>query len=210
MRGMAKPLLPRKGGLVRLSQELVQKQVTHPEWFHVFKENDQIQISVNMFRLPAPQRTLVADWAGAAVQGKTSVSFVFGQRPPGLQRMSGALVVQMARSHAQRALLSSTDFVEAIDKYARDNDISAEVHTPDAGVLPSERIVTERAQILSVVVGSEEAELRFYWTSQTDVHTILQEQRVDLVYPLVEVRMPAEEMVHLMRTIKELLGGMQP
>ena len=138
------------------------------------------------------------------------MSLIFGQQPPGMTRMTGALIVQMAVKQVRLALFSSPEWAEAIDKYAQDNGITPETHAPAADRYPEERIVTERAQIMSVVLGEDEAELRFYWTSRTDINAIMQEHSVDLVYPVVEVRMPAEELIHLMHTLRDLIPAEAP
>jgi hypothetical protein len=201
-----RPLLPGPPGApVRLSQELVRKNVTHPEWFHVSTEKDQLKIGVHLYLLPSPDRSLVADWAGVAPVGRTSLSFVFGQQPPGASRMTGALVVQMPRKAVLQVLFSNSEFLDAMNKYAGAEGISPAMHKPDPASYPAERIVTERSQILSVVVGEDEAELRFYRASRSDINAIQNDKKVDFVYPVVEVRMPAEELVHLMHTLGALL-----
>jgi hypothetical protein len=204
---MAKFAKTKKAGALVLSQQMVEQQVTHPEWFHVFSQDGQVQIAVNIFRLPAPERSMVADWAGASLLGTTTVVLVFGQRPPERKKLTGALIVQMPKEKVKLAMIENADFVAAVDKYAADHGIVPAAHLPEPMNYPEERIVTERAQILSIVLGGDDAELRFHWTSQTDIHTIMQHQKVDLVRPLIEVRMPAEELVHLMRTVTDLIGG---
>jgi hypothetical protein len=196
-------------GAVRLSQDQIRKHIRNPDWFHLVTEDAQVTIRVHLFRLPAPDRSLVADWAGVRSSGQTSITFVFGQLPPGASRMTGALVVQMSRKALRQAF--RPEFAEAVRRYAESEGIEPVVHTPLAAMYPEERIVTERAQILAVTAGEDEAEMRFYRVSRADMNAIQQEVDVDLVYPVVEVRMPAEELVHLMHTLDPMLrAGEQP
>lgn len=183
------------------------EHVTHPEWFHVFKDSadSEMKINVNVYRLPAPARAMVADWAGAARKG-TVVSLVFGQMPPGAHKMTGALIVQMPVERAREAFFKNPEFLPAIQKYANENKIVAERRVPRQDLYPVERIVTERATMLFALIGEDDAELRFYFASRSDVQAILQGQKADVVHPLVEVRMPAEEMVHLVETVRALMG----
>jgi hypothetical protein len=159
-------------------------------------------------RLPAPGRALVADWAGAAARG-TTMSLVFGQWPPGAARMSGALTVQIATKKIGDILLG-TPFRHALDQYMAAAGLTPEVHAPDAGTYPTDRYVTERATMMSAVFGDDDAELRFYWASRSDLQAIQQGQTVDLIYPVVEIRLSVEELAHLTHTVATIISGAKP
>jgi hypothetical protein len=207
---MSSPRVPKRRGLLQINQDLVRSHARHPEWFHVFKEGEQVKINVNVYRLPVPDRAMVADWVGAALGSKTSLSLVFGQMPPNTKRMTGALLVQMSLPDVRRALFGTAEFVEAVDAYAAHNQVTPTFQAPTAELYPPERIVTERAKILLGALGTDEAEFRFYWTSQTDIQVIANSEKADLVYPIVEVRFPAEQLVHLMHTVDKLVGKEVP
>jgi len=186
----------------RLSQEMVSKRLKHPEWFHVFAQDGEVKVNVQMARLPAPDRSIVADWAGAARNGMT-IAMVFGQIPPGAAKMTGALVVQVAATRVREILLQAV-FLNSVATYASTNGIVPEKRIPRPDAYPMERIVTERAQLIGVALGEDEAELRFYRASRSDFNAVAQEIDVDLVYPVIEVRMSAEEFVHLSHTLEDV------
>lgn len=171
----------------------------------MFREGEQTQINVNLFRVPPPDRSLVATVTAVALEGQT-VSLIFGQRLPGADRMYGALNVTMAVRHVQKTVYASDEFLDSLADFAERNDITAEMRPASASVYPTtERIVTERASMASISFAEEEAEWRFFRVSPTDLRAANEGHTASVLYPVVQVIMDTAELVHLMHSIRSVV-----
>ncbi len=187
-----------------LRPEQLRETLAHPEWFHVTGKGDAAVINVNLLRMPAPARTMVATVSAVALEGK-SVNMVFGQRWPGADRMTGALLVSIPARQVRQVLYGSPEFLEKLRIFARQQKIEPEDRVPDPSTYPSDRTVTERAAFVAIAFAEEEAEMRFFRLSPTDLRAVQQGESAELVHPVVEVVLATEELVHFLLFLSKLV-----
>jgi hypothetical protein len=202
---MPKHIRTANRGLIPAPDDLRQR-LAHPEWFHLQEVDGATNITVNVLRIPAPERSLVASQTAVASANRT-VSIIFGQLLPGASKMHGALCMEMSVPSVQRMLYTSEDFLTELDKFAKRHDITPENRPPTGNLYPDERVVMERSSIAAIAFSEDETELRFYRTSAADMRLITQETagKADLVHAVVDVQMGTAELVHLMHTLKNIV-----
>jgi hypothetical protein len=179
----------------------LKKNLAHPEWFHVYKEGDATQINVNLLRVPAPDRSLVANVTGVAAEAK-QISLLFGQTLPGSSKLNGLMNMVVSVEHLRRTIYASVEFLEHLDEYATKNSVTPTAREIGVDRYPAERIVTERASLVSIAFANDDCEWRFYRVSPTDIRAANDGHRADVLYPVVQVIMDTTELVHLMHTLK--------
>lgn len=187
-----------------LRPEQLREHLAHPEWFHVTGKGDAAVINVNLLRIPAPSRSMAATISAVTVDG-LSVSMVFGQQWPGAERMTGALMVNMPTRQVRQVLYGTPAFLDRLSLFAQQQKITPEDRGPRPSAYPTDRTVTERASFLAIAFAEEEAELRFFRLSPTDLRAVNQGEQAELVYPLVEVVLSTEELVHFLLFLSKLV-----
>ena len=199
-----KAMLPRAGKAAPLTAQQLREHTAHPEWFHVTGKGDLAQINVNLARMPTPQRSLAATATGFAREGQT-VSLIFGQTLPGAARMTGALQICMPAVNVYKALYTNEEFRLLLNGFAEQHHITPTLRAPDPGSYPTERTVTERASFAAMAFNQEDAEVRFYRISPSDLRALHQGEKAELVYPLVEVILATDEFVHVVHSLCTLV-----
>jgi len=186
------------------SPALIRQALAHPEWFHVDQVGDSVHINVNVARVPLPSRSMVATRTGVVREGP-QISVVFGQTAPGMDEFSGALTIGMAAKNIQGAF-SSPEFSAALEAYALAQDIVPTFRHPEPSRYPRGRVVTDRATIMAIAFADDEAEVRYFRVSPTDLRALQSGHQVDLIYPVVQIIMATGELVHLVHTLQSVLG----
>jgi hypothetical protein len=193
--------------------EILRQRLAHPEWFHIQEKGGATNLSLNVFRIPVPERSLVASVTSVATENR-NVSMIFGQRLPGASQMHGALCVQMSVQGVSQAIYSSPEFLSELDTFAERHGIEPKIRVLDGSNYPAERVVMERASVASISFSDDETEVRFYRTSALDMRMLMTEKagKADLVHPVVEVLMATAELVQLVHALKLAVppGGAPP
>ena len=186
----------------------ISQRLAHPEWFHITKGKGggTESISVNVLRIPKPERSLVANITAVSVEGRNA-TLVFGQHLPGASSLYGALCVQMSVPALDQTFANSGDFMRELDGFAERHKITKAIRSPDPTSYPKERVVLERASLISITFSEDEAELRFYRVSPAELRTVSQDgdEKAELIHPVVEVMMATEELVQLVHTVEQAL-----
>ncbi len=131
---------------------------------------------------------------------------VFGQLLPGATRMIGALVVLLPVPLVQQTIYSSDEFTRSLATFATKHQIAPTLRSPDPDKFPIERVVVERASLVAITFGEDDAELRFYRVSPSDMRALSQDgEKVDVVYPVVQVMLDTSELVHLIHSLAKLV-----
>lgn len=186
----------------------ISQRLAHPEWFHITKGKggSTESLSVNVLRIPKPERSLVASVTAVSVEGRNA-TLVFGQRLPGAASLYGTLSVQMSVPSLAQTFANSGDFMTELDGFAERHKIAKARRDPDPASYPRERVVLERASLISITFSEDEAELRFYRVSPAELRTVSQDgdEKAELVHPVVEVVMATEELVQFVYTVEQVL-----
>jgi hypothetical protein len=191
-------------GPTGLKPELVRQNLAHREWFHVTREAGQLEINVNVARVPLPPRALVATRI-AVERDASQVRIVFAQQgAPGAHVFTAAMTIQMSAKNLRRAF-ASPPFRQALATYAEQDGITPEIRPPEPDRYPRDRALADRATILAATFADDEAELRFFRVSPLDIHALQQGHTVELLYPVVQIILHTAELVHLMHTADSLL-----
>jgi hypothetical protein len=192
-----------------LKPEVVRQNLAHREWFHVTREAGQLEINVNVARVPLPPRALVATRI-AVERDASQVRMVFAQQgAPGSPLFTAAMTIQMSAKNVRRAF-ASPPFRESLTTYAEHEGITPEVRLPEPERYPRDRALADRATILAATFADDEAELRFFRVSPLDIHALQQGHTVELLYPVVQIIMHTAELMHLMHTVDSLLQDLPP
>ena len=192
-----------------LRPEQLRQNLAHPEWFHVAGKGEATTININLLRIPAPARSMAATVASAARQG-SSVTMIFGQRWPGAPRMTGALMISMPVRQVRQTLYATDDFLGKLELYAKQQKIVPQPRAPEPDAYPVDRTVTERAAFAAIAFAEDEAEMRFFRLSPTDLRAVNQGETAELVYPVVEVVLATEELVHFLLFLAGLVPKDEP
>jgi hypothetical protein len=186
-----------------LAPDELRKHLAHPEWFHIYRDGDATNISVNLYRVPAPDRVLVTNVTGV-VSTNRQISLLFGQALPGSPKLSGLMNMVIPKDQLRRTIYASPQFGDQLDDYASRNDVTPTKRSISADLYPTERIVTERASLVSIAFANDDCEWRFYRVSPTDLRAANEgNSGAPVLYPVVQVIMDTTELVHLMHTLKE-------
>lgn len=186
----------------------ISQRLAHPEWFHITKGKGggTESVSVNVLRVPKPERSLVANITSVSVEGRNA-TLVFGQRLPEAPSLYGALCIQMSVTSLGQTFANSGDFMTELDSFTERHKIIRTMRNPDPNSYPKERVVLERASLISVTFSEDEAELRFYRVSPAELRMVSHDgdEKAELIHPVVEVMMGTEELVQLVYTIETAL-----
>lgn len=192
-----------------LKPEVVRQNLAHREWFHVTREAGQLEINVNVARVPLPPRALVATRI-AVERDASQLRMVFAQcGAPGAHAFTAAMTIEMSAKNVRRAF-ASLPFRQSLTAYAEQEGVTPEVRPPEPDRYPKDRALTDRATILAATFADDEAELRFFRVSPLDIHALQQGHTVELLYPVVQIILRTAELMHLMHTVDSLLHDLPP
>ena len=175
----------------------------------VSDDGETSELRLNLLRAPEPDRTLFANWVGAVADAE-NVDLVFGQRAPGAPRLAGALVVSVPVSGLRGALYEGNPgFVGSLKRAAKTHGYHGAVGDVSPDIYPTERLVFERAGLLSMAFAGPEAELRFYRISASDVRKIRDGHSATLVHPVVQVLITTGSLSALVDHLSTLLPAQE-
>lgn len=175
-------------------------------WTRSTDEHGETVVAVDQKRLPTPERLLACNWVSADAERDT-VHLAFGQLLPGGGKLVAVLIVSMSRESIHSLLFhEESSFLSKIRAYCAKASFKPKTNPWTPEMMPSDRMVFERATIAACTYVNQEAEIRFYRTSPSELRAASEGGSPQVVYPVVEISLSTEDLASLVERLAEVLG----
>lgn len=165
-----------------------------------------VSVQIRGADLPPPERSMAADWVQATHHG-TTVRFAFGQTRLDGSGLIAALAVHVPYQRVVDTLASpGNTFLESLHKYRNALNLQIPDLKFSGDNWMTDRMVVERAAIMSIAFVAEDADMRFYRISAGDFQALKQGRTPELVYPVVEVTMGIDLLCALTDQLEAILS----
>jgi len=155
-------------------------------------------INLQTDQLDAPERSMHANWIDVQHRAGT-VEIAFGQLPTSATVVSAALIISISARHIRALLEQGADFRASLEKFCSGANLEPTIFR--SATLPQERVVMERAALLTATVAEDESDIRFYRISPSDITRINKGQQAELVYAVVEIVLATQDLAGLYRLL---------
>lgn len=175
-----------------------------------YGSNDQASLSVNLGELPAPTKSVVADWMLCTTEGQ-DFKVYFGQKQPFGSRLVAAIAISMPILDLIKLVPLYTDFYSTLYRYIETT--YDEIPSPDSvgdseEFFPTERVVFQRASYIAMAFAGHNAEARFYRISPHELQEAKRIKRkrpnISVVHPVVEIEISTLHLFHLCKSLEEV------
>ena len=115
-------------------------------------------------------------------------------------------MVNMSDQLVRHTIYGSDDFTRVLAAFAEGHGIIPTLRVPEPEAYPIERMVVERASIASIAFAEDDAEVRFFRVSPSDIRALHDgNAEVEVIYPVVQVLLDTTELVHLVHSLATIL-----